>query len=164
MARRAKPKCLPVRGAHACVRVDPDVFDRASAHSWHMHKGYPATTSGSGRAAQKVYLHRFAVDAGAGTIIDHKNGDRLDARRENLRLATKKQNSANTRAFATNRSGAKGVVQRGKRFRAFIHEDGRTVNIGTFGTKKAAACAYDREARKRFGQFAGLNGACDGDD
>ena len=159
-----KARCLPVRGARRCVRVDADTFNRASQHSWHIHKGYPATTSGSGRAAKKVYLHRFAVGADAGSIIDHKNGDPLDARRANLRVATKKQNSANTRAFATNRSGAKGVVQRGKRFRALIHEDGRTVNLGTFPTKKAAACAYDREAKRRFGQFAGLNGACDEDE
>jgi len=160
----SKKLCLVVRGARGCVRVDPDVFDRASRMSWHMHKGYPATTSGSGRAAKKVYLHRLAVDAKDGDIIDHKNGDRLDARRENLRVATKKQNSANTKAFATNRSGAKGVVKRGDKFRAAIHEDGRTINLGTFPTKKAAACAYDREAQRRFGAFAGLNGACDEDD
>ena len=160
----SKKAGLVVRGARGCVKVDPDVFAWASKMSWHLHKGYPATTSGSGRAAQKRYLHREVVGAKPGDIIDHRTNDPLDARRENLRKATKKQNSANTGAFAGNRSGAKGVVQRGVKFRAVIHEDGRTVNLGTFDTKKAAACAYDREAKRRFGQFAGVNGACDEDD
>jgi hypothetical protein len=37
----------------------------------------------------------------------------------------------------------------GKRWRAEIHYDGKTHNLGTFDTKQEAALAYDREARQR---------------
>lgn len=151
------PKCLKVRGAKACVRVDSDVHARASEHSWHLHHGYPATTIGSGAKAQKLYLHRFVTAAKSGTIIDHQNGDPLDNRRSNLRRASSAQNSANSKRPVTNGTGLKGVSKRGSKFRAFIHKAGTTHALGSFDTAKAAACRYDREAKKLFGRFAKTN-------
>lgn len=150
-------ECLKVRGARGCVRVDPDVLARAVRRSWHMHQGYPATTVGSGKRAYKLYLHRFVMKASSGTIVDHANGNHLDNRRTNLRLASKAQNTVNTGKLKTNRSGFKGVSKKGTRFRAFVHKDGKTIFIGSFGSAKAAACAYNREAKKLFGKFAKLN-------
>lgn len=123
-----------------------------------MHQGYPATTVGTGKKAYKLYLHRLVAEAKPGTIIDHANGDKLDARRENLRVATKAQNSANVGKLSTNRSGLKGVSKRGRKFRAFIHKDGETKYLGSFDDPKKAACKYDKEAKKLFGDFAKLNG------
>jgi hypothetical protein len=151
------PKCLKVRGAKRCVRVDADTHRKAQKHSWHLHQNYPATTLGSGPKAKKLYLHRFVAGEG-GAVIDHKNGDHLDNRRVNLRKATKAQNTANTGLIASNKTGLKGVVAHGERFRAFIHKDGRTQYLGTFDTKTEAACKYDKQARKLFGEFARLNG------
>lgn len=150
-------KCFPVRGAKGCVRIDPDMEPVAAEHSWHMHKDYPATTIGSGKGAYKLYLHRLVLGAAPGTIVDHANGDHLDARRENLRFADKSQNAANIGKISTNRSGFKGVVKHGKRFRAFIHKNGKTQYLGTFDTAKAAACEYDRAAKRLFGRFSKTN-------
>jgi hypothetical protein len=149
--------CLKVRGARKCVRVDPDVLDRASDRSWHLHQGYPATTVGTGKKAYKLYLHRFVMSAKAGTIVDHANGDHLDNRRANLRLASKSENAANVGKLVTNGSGFKGVVKHGKKFRAFVHKDKKTIYLGTFESAKAAACEYNREAKKLFGKFAKVN-------
>jgi len=46
-----------------------------------------------------VYLHRFLLDAQPGQQIDHRNGDKLDCRRENLRLATGAENSTQQAGF-----------------------------------------------------------------
>jgi hypothetical protein len=152
-----KKSCLRVRGAKACVQVDPDILLLASRRSWHMHQDYPATTVGSGKKAYKLYLHRFVTQAKSGTIIDHANGDHLDNRRTNLRLASKAQNTINTGPLRTNKSGMKGVVQKGNRFRAFIHKDGKTKFLGSFENKQDAACEYNRAAKKLFGKFAKTN-------
>ena len=153
-----KKTCLRVRGADRCVKVDPDILLLASDRSWHVHQGYPATTVGSGKKAYKLYLHRFVTRATSGTIIDHANGDHFDNRRANLRLASKAQNTINTGPLRTNKSGMKGVVKKGNRFRAFIHKDGKTQYLGSFQTKQEAACEYDRAAKKLFGKFAKVNG------
>jgi len=119
-----------------------------------MHQGYPATTLDGG---YKLYLHRMVADANKGVIVDHKNGDKLDARRENLRVATKSQNAANVGRLSTNRTGLKGVSKQANRFRAFVHKGGKTIYLGSFDTKEEAACKYDREAKKLFGEFAKTN-------
>lgn len=150
-------KCLKVRGTKKCVRVDADVHARASKRPWHMHQNYPATTIGSGGRAYKLYLHRFVLSAKSGTIVDHKNGDHLDNRRANLRLASKGENTINRGKLATNGSGMKGVSKRGDKYRAFVHKDGKTIYLGSYETKQKAACAYNQGAKKHFGKFAKLN-------
>ena len=50
--------------------------------------------------AENTPLHRFVLDAGPGDLIDHKNGNGLDCRRENLREATTAQNAQNQRPRA----------------------------------------------------------------
>lgn len=86
--------------------------------------------------------------------VDHINGNGLDNRRSNLRVATQSQNSANSGP----RSGRyKGVTRRGSRWRAQIRIDWHQMQIGTYDTAEDAARAYDRHAFEAWGEFAYLN-------
>ncbi|KKK88282.1 hypothetical protein LCGC14_2744780, partial [marine sediment metagenome] len=61
---------------------------------------------GSGRSAQKkLLLHRIIIQAPEGLTVDHKNGDGLDNRRDNLRICTDTQNKANCGVRSHNTSG-----------------------------------------------------------
>jgi hypothetical protein len=152
-----KRVCLPVRNKKGvCARVDAETAKWAKAMTWHVHKGYVATTLGSGSEAQRLYLHRLLVPTDEA-VVDHKNGDRLDNRLGNLRPASTSQNGANVSRLSTNKSGFKGVVKHGRKFRAYVHKSGRTQYLGTFDTAKEAACEYDRNAKKLFGRFAKTN-------
>jgi hypothetical protein len=51
-----------------------------------------------------VRLHREIMNAPNGLLVDHRNGDSLDNRRANLRLATRGQNSCNRRKTKTKTS------------------------------------------------------------
>ncbi len=91
--------------------------------------------------------------------VDHRNGDGLDNRRENLRAATRTQNMANTRLRSNNTSGFKGVSfdNRTARWIAAIRLDGHSYFLGRFDVPEEAARAYDAAALRLFGEFARIN-------
>lgn len=101
-------------------------------------------------------MHRIVLDAPQGTLVDHKNGDRLDNRRCNLRLATRSQNAANT---PPKPGRLKGVFFDKARnlWQARIMVNWKERYIGRFLTQEEAARAYDLKAREYFGEFAALN-------
>ena len=103
-----------------------------------------------------IYMHRFILGATRGKQVDHKNGDGLDNRRENLRFATSSQNNANRDHPGP---GYRGVYNdsRTGRYVARIKVRRRMRHLGCFDTAEEAACAYDTAARAAFGPFARPN-------
>lgn len=91
--------------------------------------------------------------------VDHRNGNRLDNRIENLREATRSQNCANMGVARHNSSGFKGVSYNRLtgRWHAYISHEGRRHHLGLFGTVEAAAAAYDEAAIRLKGDFALTN-------
>lgn len=114
------------------------------------------------RGQLRIALHRLVAGAAEGTRIDHVNGDPLDNRTCNLRLASTAQNRANAgpnRIKGGKTSQYKGVSwasTKGK-WLANIHVDGRTRYLGRFTGERAAARAYNAAAKEAWGEFARLN-------
>jgi hypothetical protein len=86
--------------------------------------------------------------------MDHRNTKRGDNRWRNLRLATRQQNRANTRANRNNRTGVKGAVPVGARFAAYIKVDHKSHYLGMFDTPSEAGAAYLKAATSNFGGYA----------
>lgn len=107
-------------------------------------------------AGKTVYLHRFILGAGPGMMVDHINGDGLDNRRENLRLADASLNNVNRGHYAP-KSGYRGVYPACRRWVAAISVSGRNIRLGRFASAEDAARAYDVAAARHFGEFARLN-------
>lgn len=91
--------------------------------------------------------------------IDHKNGNGLDNRLKNLRIATESENSRNQNKRRTNKSGFKGVSwgTRDNKWRSYITINGKFKSLGYYSSKEDAAKAYDKAAIKYFGEFAKTN-------
>lgn len=112
-------------------------------------------------------MHRFlfglqsfepTVKPGRWPLVDHRNGNGLDNRRSNLRLATQAQNMSNRGRPTNNTSGYKGVsAGRLGGWRAYITSRGKRLDIGTFASKEEAAEAYNAKALELHGEFARLN-------
>lgn len=86
--------------------------------------------------------------------VDHKDGNGLNNRRENLRPATKSQNAVNSkRREAT--SPYRGVVwdRHRQKWAAYIRVNGKSRNLGRYETEIEAANAYRQEAVKVYGEF-----------
>ena len=92
-------------------------------------------------------------------LVDHINGDKLDNSWNNLRSATKSENSKNSFISRANTSGYTGVYfcNTNKNWVAQISINGKTKNIGRFTTPSEAANAraslYEgNEYSKRHGE------------
>lgn len=90
-------------------------------------------------------------------VIDHINRNTLDNRKCNLRKCTQQENIFNS-CRNHNSLGVKGVGRYSSgNYYANITKDGKKYNLGTFGTLKEAADAYDAKAKELYGEFAYLN-------
>lgn len=149
--------------------VDDEDYEPLSLYRWHAavwrSNTYAARRQylGGGRAAGQflyITLHRqlLGLPPGDPRQVDHVNGDGLDNRKANLRLATQLQNRHNARSLG-GASRFIGVcrVSSSATWRAQVGHDGRTEHLGCFDSEEAAARAYDAAASRLFGEFARLN-------
>jgi hypothetical protein len=108
-----------------------------------------------------VKMHREIMNNPVGLFVDHKNGNGLDNRKKNLRIATPAQNNYNSRKRGGNVSSKyKGVskIKKNNRWRAYITIAGpKQKHLGYFDNEIEAAKAYDGAAKELFGEFARLN-------
>jgi hypothetical protein len=91
-----------------------------------------------------------------GMQIDHINGDKLDNRLANLRIATNAENCCNRRKSDRNTSGVKGVSwhKQMQKWRACIRVEGKLNHLGLFASIADAEAAYLKAAEQNQGQFA----------
>lgn len=105
-----------------------------------------------------LYVHRLVMPE--VHEVDHKNGNGLDCRRENLRAATRSQTRANSRKRSDSNSQYKGVhkyltrCKREPRWCASVNKDGKVFKSGSFLTELEAAEAYTQWSVEAFGEFA----------
>lgn len=114
-----------------------------------------AQRSGPRPEKRTIILHRVLMGEPEGLEVDHCNGNGLDNRRANLRVATTAQNAQNRRITERNTSGFKGVHwdKRDRKWRARIVLDGERISLGLFTTPEAAHAAYCSASAKFHGEF-----------
>ena len=108
----------------------------------------------------RYYAHRLAwlhyYGEWPALPIDHRDGDGLNNRIANLRLATMSQNLANTGSRKSNKSGFKGVSwdKRKGKWKAEITKDGKSSFLGYFDLPAEGHAAYIAAAKRLHGEFA----------
>jgi hypothetical protein len=105
-------------------------------------------------------LHREIMNAPDGLLVDHRNGNGLDNRRDNLRLATHGENASNrrkTKSKTTSRFIGVCFDKKRGQWPGQITYRGKKIWLGRFKSEVEAAKAYDAAAKKYHGEFARLN-------
>lgn len=141
--------------------IDEADLSIVSEFKWHYARRrnleYAATTI----KGKTVLMHRMLTNAGEDQDVDHKDSNGLNNTRTNMRVCTHQQNQMGTRKAKGCSSRFKGVCiskeRRKKPWSAGIKLNGRSIRLGRFVTEVEAARAYDRAAKKMFGEFARLN-------
>jgi hypothetical protein len=111
---------------------------------------------------KRTLMHRYILNATHEQQVDHINGDTLDNRRENLRIATSSQNAMNRGTLHRQHGVTSEYVgvhwsKKQRRWRAVVWKAGQWYSAGSHVLEEDAARAYDNLARIHHGQFAHLN-------
>ena len=142
------------------VLVDDEDLERLTPFKWnaYLKKGIGCVVTF--QSGNRIVLHRMLANTPVGFITDHKNGNPLDNRKENLRICNYSQNNANCKKHGSScASKYKGVTYRKNRLKwgARIKKDGREVWLGSYRNEEIAAIAFDLGSIEHHGEFARPN-------
>ena len=84
-------------------------------------------------------------------VVDHINHNKLDNRKENLRICEHQENTYNKGLCSTNTSGVTGVTWDKLRNKWIAHIKGK--NLGRFNTKEEAIKVRKQAEIEYFGEF-----------
>jgi hypothetical protein len=147
--------------------VDADLMDDLIRHKWSALRDHKSGKFRAYRSVIKskkpkryrhIWMHRqiLGIEGCDGTFVDHIDGNPLNNRRKNLRIATLTQNNQNVGIRPNNTSGFKGVHfhKLAKKYVASIRNQGKSIHLGFFDTPESAHEAYCQAAIRFHGEFA----------
>lgn len=143
--------------------IDAEDYPKIAGYRWRFHCGYARASQydPASKRSQAVHMSHVILPCPPvkGLEVDHINRNKLDNRKENLRLVTRSQNCANRGNFKNSKSQYKGVRWNKKMglWEAAIRKDNVITNLGAYDDEIAAASAYNEYARKMWGEYAVLN-------
>lgn len=122
------------------------------------------------KVTERVYLHKIIINLkNRKGQIDHKDRDRLNNRRSNLRIANVYQNMANVgprlgkkyKGVFLDKKRANSLQKPYASYIAYIDAKNGGLQkrkyIGRFSNEKEAAIAYNKAAKEIYGEFAYQN-------
>ena len=114
-------KTIPLSGKKGIGKtaiVDDEDYEKVCKIRWFDVQGYARSRDG-------ISMHRLIMSPSSNMEIDHKNHNRLDNRKNNLKICTRKENARNVphRGYYYDKSHKYWVVRRGKESRIFHTED-----------------------------------------
>ncbi len=157
-------KLIPLKGG-LFAKVDDSDYNELMKVKWH-----PTSRSQKNIYARcsKGSMHRVILGlTDPKIIVDHKDHDGLNNQRDNIRACTHRENSFNRIPYG--KSKYLGVylhtTKRKKKKKIYISEwwtaavtiNKKQITVGRFKDQEAAARAYDKAAKKHYGEFANLN-------
>lgn len=153
------PQTLPLTRGFSALVDDSEYLCLAQWKWLYVGSGYAGRFVTANGKKSLVYLHRHLLNPDPDQRVDHINGDRLDNRRDNLRLVTVRQNHQNRRCSSRSKSGYKGVCwhKAARKWDARITMQGVRVHLGYYSDAEKAALMYDAAARHLFGEYARPN-------
>ena len=155
----ALPYTIPLTKGKAAT-VDKKDYEYLKQWKWYCDAcGYAARSAIIDGRKSRVIMHRVIAKTPEDMCTDHINMDRLDNRRENLRIVNKSQNGMNRLVNEGREIPYKGVSFRkdSKKYRAYGSLNKKRKYLGEYENPIDAAKKYNEFAKKVYGEYANLN-------
>lgn len=139
------------------TQVSDEDFEYLNQFKWRINsRGYVIRTGPRNKIKRMNYsMHREIMNPPNQLWVDHINNDKLDNRRENLRIVTPAQNQMGKRKSLNRRtSDYKGVFKIKDKWTAAIMNNGKIMNLGMFNSEIEASEAYNNKAKELFGIYS----------
>lgn len=153
-----KPRLLDLPHGYQTL-VDEDDMERIGKLTlYRSSNGYVYYSKWHDGKSWPELLHRLLVNAPEDRSfhVDHINGDKLDNRRENLRVVTAQKNQINRKRLnRNNSSGVRGVAfsETLGKWRAQITFQKKNHHLGLFQTKDEAVSARRAAEMELYGEL-----------
>lgn len=137
------------------AQIDDSDYELVKNYNWYYNEGYAKAYY----KGKRIRMHRLILGAKGNQQVDHRNRNRLDNRRSNLRICSRKENNRNITMRKDNTSGYKGVSldKTTGHWRPIVYVNGKPKTCGQFKEKRHAALAYDLWATFFHGEYASTN-------
>ncbi len=148
------------------VKIDREDAKRVAAHSWRVTYGTTGrkrvvTSIRGPKGVRSLTLGKFLMKPSKGKqVYPRRFNEELDYRKNNLIVCTLKERQ---RLLPKNRTDASSTFRgvsydkASNKWRASIEVDGHSINLGQFKVESEAALAYNKAAKKHFGDLSYQN-------
>lgn len=125
--------------------INYEDLELCKKYKWHIKYGVNTNYAVSSFNNKKIFLHRLITNCPDGFIVDHKNHNGLDNRRNNLVISNHSKNGANrlkeTVGIQLTKSG---------RYSVSIMKDYKHNYVGTYDTLEEAIFERKRKYKELF--------------
>jgi hypothetical protein len=139
--------------------VDDEDFEIFNKYRWFISEdGYVRHIFNTKTKILVSYLHRKIMNCPKGKMVDHINHDKLDNRKENLRIVSNSENQMNQKVRKSS-SKYKGVYWNNhcKNWISQLKCKNKLFYLGIFNSEVEAAKVYNEKDKELFGKYAKLN-------
>lgn len=117
--------------------VDDDLFDELNAFKWYLNtSGYAVRKIGPKDRRIEIQMHRFVMGVGHGDkiLVDHRDNNRLNNIKDNLRFVTARGNAHNCLPNENTSSKYRGVSfhKMLQKWQAYCQVDGKLYYLGVY--------------------------------
>ncbi len=141
-------------GTDKVTLVDDDDYEAVMRHTWCLRGPYALCQESFWDKRTNVLLHRYIMRAFPKEIVDHINFNKLDNRKENLRIVDSSMNNFHRLPNKRNSSGYKNInwYKEGKKWRVAIKKDYKLYHVGYFPNLEDAIAARNAKAIELYGE------------
>jgi len=129
----------------ARAKIDKEDLEKVKRYKWCLNDHKYVISKINNKTTK---LHQLVMGKIVGHEIDHKFGNTLDNRKQNLRFVTRSQNQMNkkSRGYCWDKRSKKWMVR--------IEKNKKSIYLGLFINKQDAMTARKQAEQKYFGEFA----------